>query len=443
MKVLHAPRSKSLSHRILISAALCAGESKVYNLLDCDDTRKTMAVLTKAGAKFTSLSKNEEEFKDFLVQGMGENAKGGNSLDESTEAYIGESGTSGRLLTAILSQGSGYFKLCGAPRMHERPMASLVNALRSIGAEITAEKEGYAPLYIHAQKLKGGKCEIALDESSQYLSGLLLLAPLCEDGLSLIPVGSKAVSWPYVALTLQTMQEYGIKFEITHLADNSRVEDWKERSEIAPHSICIKVEKNKYKTGSYTVEGDWSGASYLLAAGALGKEAVKVLDLNIHSAQADRALLSILEKMKAKIQINEDCVIVEPSSLEGIDVDMNACPDIVPTVAVLAACAKGITRITNVPHLRVKESDRIFSVLSELKKVGIKFEELADGMIIYGNGSMPEITEEIQFSAHNDHRIAMSMSLFGLHGAKLSFDDKKVVNKSFPEFWNVLDTLLA
>ncbi len=442
MKILHAPQSKSLSHRILISAALSEGESKIYNLLDCDDTRKTMAVLTKAGAKFTSLSENEEEFKDFIVQGMGDKAKGGSNLEESIECYIGESGTSARLLTAILSQGEGFFKLCGAPRMHQRPMGALVDALKSIGAEINAEKEGYAPLYIHAKKLKGGRCEIALDESSQYLSGLLLLAPLCQDGMQLVPVGAKAVSWPYVALTLQTMQKYGIDFIVKN-NDGSEILDWEKRREISPNSLCIEVKKGQYKAGSYTAEGDWSGASYLLAAGALGNEAVKVLGLDILSAQGDKALLSILEKMGAHVEIDKDYVIVKPSKLKAIEVDMNACPDIVPTVAVLASCAEGITRITNVPHLRVKESDRIASVIAELTKLNIKTEELADGLIVHGIGKMPEIKDEIEFCTHNDHRIAMSMSLFALHGNKLAFDDKEVVNKSFPRYWDVYAEILA
>ncbi len=436
---LYAPTSKSLSHRTLISAALSKGQSKIYNLLDCDDTRKTLAVLEKAGAKFTSLS--GEKFKDFHVEGFGSNAKGAETIEDVTECYIGESGTSGRLLTAILSNGEGYFKICGAQRMHERPMGAIIQALKSIGAEITTEKEGFAPLYIHAKKLKGGKCEIALDESSQYLSGLLLLAPLCEEGLSIYPVGTKAVSWPYVALTLQTLQAFGIEFYVRNI-DGSIMDDWKSRNEISPNSLYIEVKKGQYNAGEYTVEGDWSGASYLLAAGALGKQAVKVLGMNIDSAQGDKALLAILEKMGAKLEISQNEIIVYPSELSGIEVDMNACPDIVPTVAVLAACAKGITRITNVPHLRVKESDRIATVVSELSKVGVKVEELEDGMIIHGNENMPQFSETIHFSSHNDHRIAMSMALFSLHGTKVDFDDKDVVKKSFPDFWHVFANLL-
>ncbi len=439
MKIVYAPSSKSLSHRTLICAALSDGNSNIYNLLDCDDTRKTMAVLEKAGVQFTSLK--GDIFKDFSVRGVGKSARGAQTFEDAKECYIGESGTSARLLTAILSSGSGYFKVCGAKRMHERPMGAIIEALRTIGAEISTEKEGYAPLIIHAKRLVGGKCEIALDESSQYLSGLLLLAPLCEKGLELYPSGTKAVSWPYVALTLQSLEKFGIQFSVKN-SDGTLIDNWAEIQEIRPNSLYIEVKSGNYASGNYTVEGDWSGASYLLAAGALGKNPVKVMGLNIHSAQGDKVLLEILKKMGAKVEISQESVTVFPSQLNGIEIDMNSCPDIVPTVAALAACAHGITHISNVPHLRVKESDRIATVVSELSKIGIEVEELEEGMIIHGNGKMPSPQNTILFSSHNDHRIAMSMALFSLHNAKIDFDEKEVVKKSFPDFWQVFENLL-
>ncbi len=438
MLVLQAPSSKSVSHRMLIAAALAPGKSTVRSVLDCDDTRRTLSVLESAGAKFESLS--GDEFKDFNIIGMNNMPQGSEDIDKSLECYIGESGTSCRLLAAILSTGRGYFTLCGAKRMHERPMGALVSALQNIGANIKTQKEGFAPLLISANGLQGGKCEISLDESSQYLSGLLLAAPLCKDGLTIIPTGDKAVSWPYVALSLQTLEAHGIEFTVKYL-DGTIMNDWKDRYEICPNTIEIEVKNGTYKAGSYTVEGDWSGASYLLAAGVLGHKAIKIEGLNVNSAQGDKALLEILKAMGAKIEIEDGAIIVKPSLLNGIEVDMNFCPDIVPTVAVLAACAEGITKIKNVPHLRVKESDRIASVATELSKLNIKVQELDDGLIIHGVGFMPSIENEILFCTHNDHRIAMSMSLFGLNGAKISFDDKEVVRKSFPKYWSVWEEI--
>ncbi len=439
MIILKAPSSKSLSHRALIASALSHGKSELYNLLDCDDTRITMAILGKIGAKFLPFEKGI--FKDFIVEGIGDKVKNSTILDAPLECFMGESGTSARLLTAVLAYGKGYFKINGSQRMNERPMRALIQALRSIGAEIIEEKEGFTPFIIHAKKLKGGRCEISLDESSQYLSALLLLAPLCEEGLTIYPIGKKVVSWPYVALTLQTLEAFGIDFTVKN-KDASIIHDWSEMHEIKANSLYIEVKKGQYKSGIHRVEGDWSSASYLLAAGAIGKHPVKVNGLNINSPQGDKIMLSILQQMGAKIEIGINEIKVFPSKLQGIEVDMNACPDIVPTVALLAACAENVTKIVNVPHLRIKESDRIASISTELNKIGVKTKEFQDGIEIYGNGSMPQFENEIHFSAHNDHRIAMSMSLFALHGGKIKFDDKEVVKKSFPEYWQIHEKLI-
>ncbi len=440
---LHAPTSKSLSHRTLIAAALAPGESVVRNVLNCDDTKKTRAILESAGAKIEAIQTNDIS-GDWKIIGMQNGPLGSAEKENPTLCDVGESGTSCRLLTAILAGGKGYFKLYGVERMHERPIGALVKSLREMGAVVEMEKDGYPPLLIgdglNSKNLNGQNIEIALDESSQYLSGLLLMAPFCDEDVSYLPVGKKIVSFPYVALTLQIMESFGIECSIETL-DGTLIDDWKERSEISPNEVRIKVKKGTYKSGEHTVEGDWSGASYLLAAGAIGKEAVEVVGLDINSSQGDKALLDILKQMGAKVEATQESVIVTPSKLTGITVDMNACPDIVPTVAVLAACAEGVTRITNVPHLRVKECDRLSAVASELIRVGIDVEELEDGIIIQGKGKFPTLPPHTLFQTYNDHRLAMSMSLFGLHGASIDFDDKKVVKKSFPTFWEVMSKL--
>ena len=207
-----------------------------------------------------------------------------------------------------------------------------------------------------------------------------------------------------------------------------------------------------YRAGDYVVEGDWSGASYLLAAGALGLRPVRVEGLRADSLQGDRAMLDILQKMGARLSIEPDAVTVHPSALHGVELDMGDCPDLVPTVAMLAAFAQGSTRIRNVAHLRFKESDRISAPAQELAKTGVTVDELSDGMLVHGlagrgNGKPdhPSLPEGITLSAHNDHRIAMSLALLDLRQpearVKSLLDDPTVVRKSFPQFWNIWEQL--
>jgi 3-phosphoshikimate 1-carboxyvinyltransferase len=199
-----------------------------------------------------------------------------------------------------------------------------------------------------------------------------------------------------------------------------------------------------YRPGDYYVEGDWSGASYLLAAGAIGRKPVRVSGLRDDSLQGDRVFLDILKAMGAKVKIASDAVTVFPSALHAMDVDMSDCPDLAPTVAVLAAFAQGTSRLYNAAHLRVKESDRIAAPATELRKVGVEVEPRQDGLVIHGiYPDMPRLTEKIVLSTHNDHRLAMSLALLGLNGfdnpADISarMDDPAVVAKSFPHFWDI------
>jgi len=206
------------------------------------------------------------------------------------------------------------------------------------------------------------------------------------------------------------------------------------------------VRPGTYRAGSYQVEGDWSGASYLLAAGALGKRPVRVDGLRADSLQGDRAMLDILRAMGARAEVEGTSITVHPSALHGVDADMGHCPDLVPTVAVLAAFAQGPTRVRNVAHLRIKESDRITAPATELARLGVRVDEHDDGLTVHGLGpDGPAWDEAARFSAHNDHRIAMSLALLGLpHGKRMDalLDDPLVVRKSFPTFWKVWEQLL-
>ncbi len=219
--------------------------------------------------------------------------------------------------------------------------------------------------------------------------------------------------------------------------DGTPITDWNTRASLRPDDVRIRIHPGVYRAGEYTVEGDWSGASYLLAAGAIGRQPVTVQGLSVESAQGDRVLLDILQRMGGSVLSDAKGITIQPSALHGLDVDMNACPDIVPTVAVMAAFAEGTTRIVNVPHLRIKECDRLSAVATELQRADIHVEELDDGLIIHGKGSVPKLPESICFTTYNDHRLAMSMSLLGLHGQAIRVDTPHVVSKSFPHFWDV------
>ena len=440
MITLHAPASKSVSHRMLIAAALAEGESRVSNALASVDLERTRAILQGAGAVM-----EESTPLSWTVRGMSGGPCGGQS-GTPVDCFVNESGTTCRLLTAVLAAGHGSFRIHGAERMHERPIGALTDVLSALGAEITFEqKEGYPPMLIHSRGLRGGSVDLRIDESSQYLSGLLLAARFCSEALTVGLAGSKAVSWPYVGLTLQAMEDFGIEFKVEQLRGAEwHAVPWRELNSVKPGEVRITVQPGKYRAGEYSVEGDWSGASYLLAAGAVGREPVLVTGLRANSLQGDSVMLNLLRNMGASVEVREDGILVSPSRLHGIDVDMGDCPDLVPTVAMTAAFAEGVTHIRNIAHLRIKECDRLSACATELARIGVKTEESADSLTIYGLGpAKPSIPEGTVFQTYNDHRLAMSCSLLGLAtGQTVTVDNPSVVRKSFPEFWNVWSALL-
>ncbi len=438
MTTLQAPSSKSVSHRALIAASLAPGESLVRGVLDSADLDVTRSVLCLSGTRMQDLGGGA-----WRVRGMPGGPRGG--MSAPLVCNVGESGTSCRLLTAVLSSGHGMFLIDGADRMRERPIGALADALRSLGAAITYERDdGFPPLRIHARGLSGGAVNLSIDASSQYLSGMLLAAPCCSSPLCVTLAGSKAVSWPYVGLTLNVLEDFGIRFAVEQLSGNSwQTVSWRGIRKAVPGELRITVFPGAYRAGEYSVEGDWSGASYLLAAGAVGKEPVLVTGLRATSLQGDRAMLGILQAMGAAVLVVPEGILVSPSALHGIDVDMGDSPDLVPTVAMLAACASGVTRITNVAHLRIKECDRLSACARVLERAGIQAEENEDSITITGAGPhTPSFPDGTVFPSHNDHRIAMCSALLCLACGKPALvDDPSVVRKSFPQFWNVWSAL--
>lgn len=458
---LVAPASKSLSHRYMIGAALADGESTLLNVLESADLEATRGILCEAGARMKPLhAPGTADIDGWNVWGMAGRPRGG--ANEPLQCDVGESGTSCRLLTAVLAAGEGKFHIFGHGRMHERPIADLCGVLEALGSGIEwLGQPGCPPILLNAAGLNpalvDGYARVSMDNSSQYFSGLLMAAPMAFGPICLELAGKKAVSWPYVGLTLQCMDDFGIRFDVE---SRPRIgvpwivlqkSTWRGLAEARPGCLRVRVWPGQYRAGTYAIEGDWSGASYFLAAGALGKRPVRMLGLNANSQQGDRAMLDILRQMGAEIAVAENSVTVYPSALHGVTIDMGACPDLVPTVATLAAFAKGSTRITNVAHLRLKESDRIMAPAQELAKAGVTVDTLSDGLLINGLGgvrangrnkrSCPKLDPDSGLCAHNDHRIAMSLALLDLRDPELDvrarLDDASVVRKSFPRFWDL------
>lgn len=457
-----APASKSVSHRYLMGAALAGGTSIVRHTLESRDLERTRAILCAAGASMEELPESTPASGAWRVTGMNGAPRGGTAT-APLSCDVEESGTTCRLLTAVLAAGQGVFRIHGAARMHERPIAELTDALTALGAQIGfEEKPDCPPCVITAHGLDPARCdgmvELGMDISSQYFSGLLLAAPMGPAPLTLALGGRKAVSWPYVGLTLQCLTDYGITFAVqTRRTVEAPWQSlpagaWRQLDEARPGCLRITVSPGAYRTGEYTVEGDWSGASYLLAAGAIGRRPVRVEGLRADSLQGDRAMLHILQRMGARVDVQPLAVTVYPSRLHGVDLDMGHCPDLVPTVATVAAFAQGSTRIRNVAHLRHKESDRIKAPATELGKTGVVVDELSDGLLINGLGGRnngkpdhPVLPDGQTLSAHNDHRIAMSLALLDLCRpqavVRSRLDDPAVVSKSFPQFWNIWEKL--
>lgn len=452
-----APPSKSLSHRALMAAALAGGVSRLSHVLESDDIVRTREVFTALGARFTRVGPGE-----FAVSGLdgrvNSQPRGRTDAPEALSCFVGESGTTCRLAAAILAAGRGSFRIHGAGRMHERPLTDLAVTLQSLGAIIRfEEKPGCPPLILEAHgldasALPGGMADIGCDESSQYLSGLLLAAPLGQ-GLIIRLTGGKVVSWPYISLTLEIMERFGIRFAVQALDDGEWNDvDWRALTRAEPYKLRFCVHPGPYRPGIHAVEGDWSGASYFLAAGAIGPKAVRVLGLNRESLQGDASLVGILEGMGARLDWDAEtaAITVFPSSLRGVDADMGHCPDLVPTVAALAAHAEGRTIIRNVAHLKIKESDRLQAPAEVLRKVGCVVEISDDGLIIDppAGGPRPP-ADQTPFPAHNDHRIAMSASLLGLPGRSesggfaVTLDAPVCVAKSFPHFWDLWEQVTS
>ncbi len=404
---IEVPGSKSYTHRILIAAALSDGACNITNCLKSEDTLLTQSALKQLGARI-------DEYKDKIVV---HGTKGVLSPCKDP-IYLANSGTSMRLLTGIVAIGDGIYTLTGTKRMSERPIQDLLDGLKQIGVEALAvNANGCPPVKIKGGKIDGGHVVLNCSISSQYLSSLLLMAPYTDKGLE-ITVTSGPVSKPYIDMTVDIMTELGVKV-------------------VRNGYSSFNVPGNQiYKAGDYYVEPDCSQAGYFWAAAAITGAKIKVKGISKKSSQGDVRFADVLEEMGCKVFHENDGIAVKGNKLSAIEVDMANMPDIVPTLAVVAAFARGTTVIKNVAHLREKESDRLGSVATELSKMGIEANTTENGLVIKGGKPVGA-----EIDTYNDHRIAMSFAVAGLVVPSIKIKDEKCVEKSFPEFWSVFERL--
>ena len=405
--VVTIPGSKSYTHRALILSSLADGESILIHALRCEDTERTAQALLKFGVEIFW------ESDDVRVLGTGGMYKGG---DEKID--VGNSGTSMRFLTALAGLKKGITLLDGSERMKKRPIGELLSGLGELGVRAYSQKgNDYPPVIVESQGLKGGAVKIKGEESSQFLSGLLIVAPYAQRDVSIEVTGSLA-SEPYVDITLDVMSAFGVGI---------RNQGYR--------SFFIKAGQ-RYLPQKYRIEGDASNASYFFSAAAVCRGRVKVKNLNPATIQGDIGFLDILERMGCAVTRGSDWIEVLGGELHGIEIDMNEMPDLVPTLAVTAAFARGRTVIQNIGHLRFKESDRIHALAAELGKMGIRVNEGEDGLEV--EGGKPQGAE---IETYDDHRMAMSFAIAGLGVPGVKIKGERCVDKSFPEFWETLQKL--
>jgi 3-phosphoshikimate 1-carboxyvinyltransferase len=408
---LTPPPSKSLTHRFLILARLSGGTVLIENPLQSEDTELTVAAVRATGSRVHFSN-------DGAVVEPGEAPRGLTRID------CGDAGTLLRFLTAVTSGLSGRWRLDGSARLRERTVGPLAEALRQLGADtLWSGREGFAPLEIRGATLQGGRVRLDAGLSSQFLSALLLAGQVAPREIR-IEVDS-LTSWPYVDLTLDCIRRFGGR---------------------------VSVDGNTYRTRPgltpperIRVEGDYSSAAYPAAAAVITGGTVSISGLRRQSAQGDRRFLEILERMGASVVWSDETVrITGHGPLTAVDEDMSDMPDQVPTLAALAPFARGTTRIRAVPHLRLKESDRLAAMRAELERVGAAAEETEDGLTVTGVWAERQPPEQtVTVDPHGDHRIAMSMALVGMRRPGLSIARPGVVDKSYPGFWDDIGLLLA
>ena len=399
--VVRVPGSKSLTNRALVCASLAIGPATISGALVADDTEAMAGCLRGLGAGIRF------QGDEIAVRGMGRPEARRATLD------CRQSGTTARFVLPVAALGTGTYVVDGAEQLRRRPMGPTVEALRALGATVEGES---LPITVTASGLRGGTVVVRADASSQFVSGLLLAGPLCDDGL-VVEIDGPAVSRPYFDLTVEVMRAFG--------ASVSAAGD--DRFTVAPVA---------YRAAQYAVEPDASAAVYFWAAAAVTGGRVTVEGIGSATAQGDARFVDVLERMGAVVERTPTSITVRGGELRGIDVDLADLPDTAVTLAVVAAFASSPTTVRGVGFIRGHESDRIAATASELGRVGVRVDVTDDGWVIHPGAVRPAVVE-----SYDDHRMAMALALLGLRADGIRVADPQCVAKTFPGYWEVLDSL--
>jgi len=403
------PGSKSLSNRALLIAALAKGVTKITNLLVSDDINHMLNALKSLGIEYTLSDCGTE----CIVIGN----NGFFKINQSLELYLGNAGTAMRPLCAALAASKGEFILTGEPRMKERPIGHLVDALTQLNANVEyLESKDYPPVKITGKNLSGDIVSIDGSISSQFLTAILMISPLLDTDTT-INIDGELVSKPYIDITLDIMSRFGVTVQNNNY-----------------QSFTISGKQSYQALDKYMVEGDASSASYFLAAGAIKGGSVTVHGVGKLSVQGDKHFADVLEEMGAEIQWQDESITVTGKPLFAVDMDMNHIPDAAMTIATTALFAKGTTTIRNIYNWRVKETDRIHAMATELKKVGAEVIEGKDFISI----TPPVEIKHAEIDTYNDHRVAMCFSLVALSDTPVTINDPKCTAKTFPDYFEKL-----
>lgn len=421
--VVHVPGSKSITNRALILAALADGVSVLRNVLLAEDTWLMIEALRGLGIPVTI----DEAGCAAEVTGCG-----GHIPAADAELFCGNSGTTIRFCTALaaLSRG-GRFRLDGIARMRRRPIGGLADVLQSLGAGIEYDDEiGFPPLTVHARGLRGGHVAFASPASSQFVSAMLMVAP-CASSDILLEVGAEAPSLPFMNMTVRLMEQFGVPI----------LSEGIEGTASKRPSRFIVEAPQRYSGTAYAIEPDATNAMYFLAAPAVTGGQVTVPGIGTKSIQGDLGFVEILSQMGCEVVVDAGQVTVSRqagSPLHSVDVDLGAMPDVAPTLAALALFADGVTTIRNVAGLRIKETDRLAALATELTKLGATVEEFSDSLRI----TPPQEPIPAEIDTYDDHRMAMSFSLAGVRCPGLIIKDIECSAKTFPDFFVRFDEML-
>ncbi len=418
--MVRLPGSKSISNRTLLLAALAKGTTRIMDLLASDDTLVMLNALTALGVKWTQI----EGSQNYVIEGAN-----GVFPVKKVDLFMGNAGTAIRPLTAALAAMDGDYILRGVARMHERPIGDLVDALNDAGADIEyTGTEGYPPLHIKRGHIHSHRLKVRGNVSSQFLTALLMAAPLMARKHDVtIEVVGELISQPYIEITLNMMQRFGV--EVNH-------EGWQ--------SFTLEAGKFYQSPDSIHVEGDASSASYFLAAGAIAGGPVRVEGVSKDSIQGDVRFVEALQQMGATITYGDNWIESKSDGiLKAIDADFNHIPDAAMTIAVVALYANGPSTLRNIGSWRVKETDRITAMATELRKLGATVEEGVDSLRI----TPPEHLQAATIDTYDDHRMAMCFSLASLDGAarrgsEVRINDPQCVAKTFPEYFDVFSKIM-